>query len=286
VNTKQSPDSHAERRGKQKVTLRALRRMKCRGEKAVFITAYDYPMARFADAAGVDMVLVGDSVANTTLGYRSTLGVDMEDMIRHSGAVTRAVERAFVIGDMPFMSYQQSDEAAVVNAGRFVRAGCDAVKCEGGRRVAPRVRAMVEAGIVVMGHIGLTPQNLAQLSGYRVQGRTEDQVGSLREDIAALEEAGAHMVLLEAMPPDAGRVLHDSVGIPVYGIGAGPHVDGQLLILHDVVGMQDPSILRTPSFVKKYADVAVIVVEALRRYCEDVRSGAFPAEEHWYKAGG
>lgn len=253
------------------------------GEKAVFITAYDYPMARFADAAGVDMILVGDNVANTTLGYRSTTSVDMEDMIRHSGAVTRAVERAFVIGDMPFMSYQQSDEAAVANAGRFVRTGCDAVKCEGGRRVAPRVRAMVEAGMVVMGHIGLTPQSLSQLGGYRVQGRTEDQVGSLREDIVALEEAGAHMVLLEAVPPEAGRLLHDSVDVPVYGIGAGPHVDGQLLILHDVIGMQDPSMLRTPSFVKRYADVGGVVVEALRRYGEDVRSGAFPAEEHWYR---
>ena len=283
MNTKQNPDSHAERRDNRKVTLRTLRRMRGRGEKAVFITAYDYPMARFADAAGVDMVLVGDSVANTTLGYRSTTCVDMEDMVRHSGAVTRAVERAFVIGDMPFMSYQQSDEAAVANAGRFVVAGCDAVKCEGGRRVAPRVRAMVDAGMVVMGHIGLTPQSLAQLGGYRVQGRTDDQVGSLREDIVALEEAGAQMVLLEAMPPEAGRLLRDSVDVPVYGIGAGPHVDGQLLILHDVIGMQDPAILRRPSFVKRYADVGAVVVEALRQYGADVRSGAFPAEEHWYK---
>jgi 3-methyl-2-oxobutanoate hydroxymethyltransferase len=283
VSTKQNPDSHVEKREPRKVTLQALKNMKRKGDKAVFITAYDYPTARYADMAGVDMVLVGDSVANTTLGYKSTISVDMEDMIRHSGAVTRAVERAFVIGDMPFMSYQQSDEAAVLNAGRFIKVGCDAVKCEGGRRVAPRIRAMVDAGMVVMGHLGLTPQNLAQLSGYRVQGKTMAQLDVLREDIVALEDAGVHMVLLEAMPPEAGMVLHDSVEIPVYGIGAGPYVDGQLLILHDIIGMQDPALLHKPSFVKRYAEVGDVIIEALSRYAEEVRSGAFPAKEHWYK---
>jgi len=283
VNAKQKQDSHALKREPRKVTLHTLRNMKIKGDKAAFITAYDYPTARYADIAGVDMILVGDSVANTTLGYTSTTCVDMEDMIRHSGAVTRAVERAFVIGDMPFMSYQQSDEAAVVNAGRFIKAGCDAVKCEGGKRVTPRIRAMVNAGMVVMGHLGLTPQSLAQLSGYRVQGKTAAQLDILREDIVALEKAGAHLVLLEAMPPEAGKELHDSVEIPVYGIGAGPHVDGQLLILHDIIGMQDTTLLRKPSFAKRYTEVGNIIIEALSRYCEDVRSEAFPAEEHWYK---
>lgn len=257
--------------------------MKRREKKAVFITAYDYPTAMYADVAGVDMILVGDSVANTTLGFRSTTSVTMDDMIRHSGAVTRAVERAFVIGDMPYMSYQPSDEAAIRNAGRFIaEAGCDAVKCEGGERVAPRIRAMVDAGLVVMGHIGLTPQNLAQLGGYRVQGKTSRQVEALTSDIKAIEEAGAHFVLLEAMPPEVGAALRESVEIPVYGIGAGPHVDGQLLILHDVIGMQDPGILKKPRFVKRYADVGSVIVDAVSRYSADVRSGVFPSEEHFY----
>ena len=204
MNAKQStPDLRVDGRDRQeKVTLRTLRRMKRRGEKAVFITAYDYPTAMYVDAAGVDMVLVGDSVANTTLGFKHTTSVTMEDMIRHSGAVTRAVERAFVIGDMPYMSYQPSDEAAIRSAGRFIaEAGCDAVKCEGGASVAPRIRAMVEAGLVVMGHIGLTPQSLAQLGGYRVQGKTSRQVEALTEDIKAVEEAGA------SGPRSANRIV-------------------------------------------------------------------------------
>jgi 3-methyl-2-oxobutanoate hydroxymethyltransferase len=286
VNAKQSTqDPRVDGRDRQeKVTLRTLRRMKRRGEKAVFITAYDYPTAMCVDAAGVDMILVGDSVANTTLGFKYTTSVTMEDMIRHSGAVTRAVERAFVIGDMPYMSYQPSDEAAIRNAGRFVaEAGCDAVKCEGGARVAPRIRAMVDAGLVVMGHIGLTPQSLAQLGGYRVQGKTSRQVEALTEDVEAIEEAGAQLVLLEAMPPEVGAALRDAVEVPVYGIGAGPHVDGQLLILHDVIGMQDPSILRKPRFVKRYADVGSVIVEAVSRYSGDVRSGVFPSKEHFYR---
>lgn len=257
--------------------------MRRREEKAVFITAYDYPTAMYADAAGVDMILVGDSVANTTLGYRHTISMDMEDMMRHSAAVTRAVEYAFVIGDMPYMSYQPCDEAAIRNAGRFIaEAGCDAVKCEGGARVAPRVKAMVDAGLVVMGHLGLTPQSLAQLGGYRVQGKTSRQVEALTEDIQALEEAGAHLVLLEAMPPEVGAILSDAVEVPVYGIGVGPHVDGQVLILHDVIGMQDPRILEKPLFVKRYADVGSVIVDALTRYAADVRSGGFPSEEQFY----
>ncbi len=286
MNAKQTTqDSRVDGRvEKSKVTLRTLKWMKRREEKAVFITAYDYPTAMYSDAAGVDMILVGDSVANTTLGYRHTTSVDMEDMIRHSGAVTRAVERAFVIGDMPYMSYQPCDEAAILNAGRFIaEAGCDAVKCEGGARVAPRIRAMVDAGLVVMGHIGLTPQSLGQLGGYRVQGKTSRQVEALTADIKSIEEAGAHFVLLEAMPPDVGGALRDSVEMPVYGIGAGPHVDGQLLILHDVIGMQDPRILKKPRFVKRYAEVGSVIFDAVSRYSADVRSGVYPSEEHFYR---
>ena len=241
-------------------------------------------MARLAELAGVDMILIGDSVANTTLGYNSTISVGMDEMIHHSKAVTRASRRAFVIGDMPYMSYQPSDEIAIRNAGRFIaEAECDAVKCEGGKRVASRVKAMVDAGIVVMGHIGLTPQNIGQLGGYRIQGRDTEGIEVLKSDIIALEEAGCHMVLLEAMPPTAGKILTETVDIPVYGIGAGPFVDGQLLILHDIIGLQDPDILRKPSFVKRYSDVSSIILDSIKRYSDEVRSGVFPSEEYCYK---
>ena len=268
----------------RKVTLHTLKTMKAHGKRAVFLTAYDYPMGKFADDGGVDMILVGDSVGNTTLGYTSTIPVTMDDMIRHSRAVTKAVKRAFVIGDMPFMSYQPSDEIAIKNAGRFIaEAECDAVKCEGGRRVAPRIKAMVDAGIVVMGHLGLTPQSIAQLGGYRIQGRNDKEIEMLKDDILAIEEAGAHFVLLEAMPPRAGKILHDAVSIPVYGIGVGPHVDGQLVIVHDMLRMQSADILKKPKFVKVYADVGKIITEAIAQYAKEVRDGTFPAEEHFYE---
>jgi 3-methyl-2-oxobutanoate hydroxymethyltransferase len=268
----------------RKVTLHTLKTMKAHGKKAVFLTAYDYPMAKFADDGGVDMILVGDSVGNTTLGYTSTIPVTMDDMIRHSRAVTKATKRAFVIGDMPFMSYQPSDEIAIKNAGRFIaEAECDAVKCEGGKRVAQRIKAMVDAGIVVMGHLGLTPQSIAQLGGYRIQGRTDKEIDMLKEDILAIEAAGAHFVLLEAMPPRAGKILHDAVSIPVYGIGVGPHVDGQLVIVHDMLRMQSAEILKKPKFVKVYADVGKIITEAIAQYAKEVRDGTFPAEEHFYE---
>jgi len=268
----------------RKVTLHTLKTMKAHGKRAVFLTAYDYPMGKFADDGGVDMILVGDSVGNTTLGYTSTIPVTMDDMIRHSRAVTKAVKRAFVIGDMPFMSYQPSDEIAIKNAGRFIaEAECDAVKCEGGRRVAPRIKAMVDAGIVVMGHLGLTPQSIAQLGGYRIQGRNDKEIEMLKDDILAIEETGAHFVLLEAMPPRAGKILHDAVSIPVYGIGVGPHVDGQLVIVHDMLRMQSADILKKPKFVKVYADVGKIITEAIAQYAKEIRDGTFPAEEHFYE---
>ncbi len=284
MNIKHKKDYSKKKRLTKKVSLYTLEKYKQKSKKAVFLTAYDYPMAKFADLAGVDMLLVGDSVANTTLGFESTVSVGMDEMIHHCKAVTKATSRAFVIGDMPFMSYQPSDESAIRNAGRFIsEAGCDAVKCEGGRRIAPRVKAMVDAGIVVMGHLGLTPQNLAQLGGYRIQGKNKDQIEMLKKDILSLEEAGCHLVLLEAMPPEAGKYLKESVDIPVYGIGAGPHLDGQLLILHDILGLQDPALLKKPSFVKQYTDLASIIIDSIGEYCYDVRNEVFPSSEHCYR---
>jgi 3-methyl-2-oxobutanoate hydroxymethyltransferase len=263
-----------------KVTTATLRALKARGQKAVFLTAYDYPTATFADRAGADLLLVGDSAANTMLGLRSTVEIGMTEMLIFAAAVARAAKRAFVIGDLPFLSYQASDEAAVLNAGAFITKGCDAVKCEGGRRVAQRVRAMSDAGIAVMGHLGLTPQNAAQLGGYRVQGKTRDAADRIRDDAIALEEAGAFAILLEAIPPETGAYVHDAVTVPVYGFGAGPYVDGQLVISHDLLGNFVGDI--APRFVKRYADLGRLAEEAFRAYGDDVRSGRFPGPEHCY----
>ncbi len=265
-----------------KVTTATLAALKARGEPAVFVTSYDYPTAVYADRAGADMILVGDSAANTMLGLPSTTAIGMTEMLVFAGAVCRGAKRAFVVGDLPFLSYQPSDASAVRNAGAFVRVGCDAVKCEGGRRVARRVRAMVDAGIATMGHVGLTPQNAAQLGGYRVQGRTRDGVAALVDDARALEDAGAFAVLLEAMPPEAAAEVRAALTVPAYGIGAGPHVDGQLLIAHDLLGSFVGEI--RPKFVKRYAEVGRVIEAAFREYAEEVRAGKFPGEEHWYRA--
>lgn len=264
----------------RKVTTATLAALKARHEKAVFVTAYDYPTATFAERAGVDMILVGDSAAMTMLGLPSTIGIGMEEMLVFSRAVTRAARRAFVVGDLPFLSYQPSDETAVRNAGAFLVAGCDAVKCEGGERVVPRVRAMADAGIAVMGHLGLTPQNMGQLGGYRVQGKTLAAAERLARDARALEDAGAFALLVEAVPPDTAALVRERVSIPVYGIGAGPHVDGQLVISHDILGNFVGDI--APRFVTPYATVGRDIEAALRRYAEDVRAGRFPRPEHYY----
>src|SRR2546423_7024915 len=220
----------------RKVAVATLAALKARQEKAVFVTAYDYATATFADRAGVDMILVGDSAAMTMLGLPSTLQIGLNEMLVFIRAVTRAAQRAFVIGDLPFMSYQPSDETAVRSAGAFVAAGCDAVKCEGGARVAPRVRAMVDAGIAVMGHLGLTPQSLGQLGGYRVQGKSLAAAERLLRDAEALQRVGAFAILLEAVPAETAGVVRERVGGVGYGIGSGPHVDGQLVISHDMLG--------------------------------------------------
>lgn len=264
----------------KKVTVATLATYRARGRRAVFVTAYDYPTAVFADRAGVDMLLVGDSAAMTVLGHPNTLGVSMQEMLIFARAVCRGARRALVIGDLPFLSYQVSDEEAVRNAGAFLTAGCDAVKCEGGARVASRVRAMTDAGIAVMGHLGLTPQSQAQLGGYRVQGKTLAAVERLTGDALALQEAGAFAVLLEALPAEASAYVREHLDILVYGIGAGPHVDGQLVISHDILGSFVGEI--RPRFVRRYADLDIAIESALGAYAEDVRAGRFPGPEHLY----
>src|SRR6266513_3419699 len=265
----------------RKVTVATLAALKSRNEKAVFVTAYDYPTATFADRAGVDMILVGDSAAMTMLGLPSTLQIGLDEMLVFIKAVARAAKHAFVVGDLPFLSYQPSDETAIRSAGAFIAAGCDAVKCEGGARVARRVRAMVDAGIAVMGHLGLTPQSLGQLGGYRVQGKSLAAAERLLRDAEALERAGAFAVLLEAVPAETAAFVRERVGLLVYGIGAGPEVDGQLVISHDLLGNFVGDI--APKFVKRYAEVGSTVERAFADYARDVRAGAFPGPEHCYE---
>jgi len=265
----------------RKVTVATLESLKARGQKAVFVTAYDFPTATFADRAGADLLLVGDSAAMTMLGLPNTLGIGLDEMLVFARAVVRGTKRALVIGDLPFLSYQPSDETAVRSAGAFVGgAGCDAVKCEGGVRIAGRVRAMTDAGIAVMGHLGLTPQNLAQLGGYRVQGKSLAAAQRIADDARALEDAGVFAILLEAMPAEAAAFVRDKVRVPVYGIGAGPGVDGQLVISHDILGSFVGDI--RPRFVRRYAEVGNEIERAFRRYAEDVRAGTFPGPEHCY----
>src|SRR5713101_2117184 len=264
----------------RKVTVATLAGLKARNEKAVFVTAYDYPTATFADRAGVDMILVGDSAAMTMLGLPTTLQIGLNEMLVFIGAVTRAAKRAFVIGDLPFLSYQPSDETAIRSAGAFVAAGCDAVKCEGGARVARRVRAMVDAGIAVMGHLGLTPQSIGQLGGYRVQGKCLAAAERLLRDAEALERAGAFSILLEAIPAETAAFVRERIGVLVYGIGAGPHVDGQLVISHDLLGNFVGDI--APRFVRRYALIGAEIERAFGAYAADVRAGRFPGPEHCY----
>ena len=265
----------------RRVSIATLNALKARGERAVFVTAYDYPTAVFADRAGADLLLVGDSAAMTMLGLKNTMAIGLEEMLVFARAVARGAGRAFVIGDLPFLSYQPSDEAAVRSAGAFVgAAGCDAVKCEGGARIAGRVRAMTDAGIAVMGHLGLTPQNLAQLGGYRVQGRSLEAARRIAADARALEDAGVFAILLEALPAEAAAFVREQVSVPVYGIGAGPQLDGQLVISHDLLGSFVGEI--APRFVRRYAAIGEQVENAFRSYADDVRAGAFPSAEHCY----
>jgi 3-methyl-2-oxobutanoate hydroxymethyltransferase len=265
---------------RRKVSVLDLYRMKEEGRKITWLTAYDYPTAQFAEEAGLDMLLVGDSLGMCVYGYAGTVPVTMDQCIVHAEAVRRGAPTAFVVGDMPFLSYQTSDEDAVRNAGRFLKeANVDAIKLEGGVRVAGRIRAIVDAGIVVCGHIGLTPQSSGQLGGHKAQGRTVDSALALIRDADAVVEAGAHLLLLEAVPPEVGGHIARRLSIPVLSIGAGPACDGQLLIVSDLIGQFQAF---TPKFVRRYAEVAKVITDAMRAYVEDVRGGAFPASEHCY----
>ena len=264
----------------KKLSIIDLQRMKQEGEKIAWITAYDYPTAQFAAAAGMDMLLVGDSLGMCVYGYESTVPVTMDQCIVHCQAVRRGAPNTFILGDMPFMSYQGSDAEAVKNAGRFIKeAGVDGIKLEGGKRVISRIKAILDAGIVVCGHIGLTPQSSGQLGGHKAQGRTVESAKLLIEDALAIEEAGAQMLLLEAVPPEVAGFIAKKLSIPVLSIGAGPHCDGQLLIVSDLIGQFQAF---TPKFVKKYANVAQVVTDALSAYIDDVKAGRFPADEHCY----
>jgi 3-methyl-2-oxobutanoate hydroxymethyltransferase len=265
----------------EKKMIHDFERMKRNDEKITFLTAYDFPTARFAQEAGLDMLLVGDSLGMCVYGYNSTVPVVMDQMIWHAQAVRRGAPDTFVIGDMPFMSYQGTIPGAVENAARFLKeAECDAVKLEGGVRVAERIRAIVEAGIVVMGHVGLTPQSSGQLGGHKAQGRTAQSAWAVVEDARAVQAAGAQMILLEAVPPEVGGFITRELDLPVLSIGAGPGCDGQLLIVSDMIGQFQAF---TPRFVKKYADVAGVVTQAMKDYAAEVRDGKFPTGEHCYR---
>ncbi len=249
-------------------------------EPIVMITAYDYPSAQMVDEAGVDIILVGDSLGMVVLGYDSTLPVTMEDMLRHTAAVVRGSKRALVVGDMPFMSYQLSPEQALDNAGRFIKeAGAHAVKLEGGEEVLEAIRKITSAGIPVMGHIGLTPQSIHKIGGYRVQGRDEETAEKLKKDAKLLEEAGCFSIVLEAVPMNLAKEITESLSIPTIGIGAGPYCDGQVLVYHDVLGLFQEF---KPKFVKRYAELRGEIVEAIKRYADEVRERKFPDEEHSY----
>lgn len=255
-------------------------KMKESGEKIVFLTSYDFPTATFAEKAGVDMLLVGDSLGMCVYGYSGTIPVTMEQCIVHCQAVRRGAPNTFVIGDMPFMSYQESVEKAVYNAGRFFKeAEVDAVKLEGGRKVVGQIQTIADAGMLVMGHIGLTPQSSGQLGGFKAQGRTAEAAMALIEDAKAVEVAGAFSILLEAIPPEVGKIITGTLKIPCLSIGAGIHCDGQLLIVSDMLGIFEAF---TPKFVRKYANLGEVILRAMEQYVRDVRDQRFPGPQHTY----
>jgi 3-methyl-2-oxobutanoate hydroxymethyltransferase len=265
---------------RDKVTVRTLRRMKERGEKITMLTAYDYPMARAVDEAGIDVILVGDTVGMVVLGHPTTLPVTMDDMVHHSKAVVRGVARAQVVVDLPFMSYQVGREDALRNAGRLVKeGGAEAVKMEGGQEVLESVEALLAAGIPVMGHLGLTPQAYHRMGGYRIQARNAEGADRLLKDAADLERAGIFALVLEGIPAGVARRVTETLAVPTIGIGAGPFCDGQVLVTYDMLGLQEDL---SPKFVKRYAQGRQLFVEAMRRYGDEVRAGAFPAAEHTY----
>lgn len=264
----------------RKITLADFQRKKQSGEKITMLTAYDYPSACMLDEAGIDAILVGDSLGMVVLGYASTVPVTMDEMIHHCKAVVKGAKRGFVIGDMPFLSYQVSAEEAVRNAGRFIKeAGCDAVKFEGGSAMAPVVKAVVQAGIPVCGHIGLTPQTATQLGGFKVQGKDAESARQLIQSARDLEAAGAFMIVMECIPDKLAAIITRSLAIPTIGIGAGKDCDGQVLVFHDLLGLFERF---TPKFVKRYLNLAPQIRSAVATYKQEVESGLFPSEEHTF----
>ncbi len=263
---------------RKKVTILDLQEKKQRGEPITMLTAYDYPTALLVDRAGIDIILVGDSLAMVVLGHENTVAVTMEEMLHHCKAVARGAKYPLLVGDMPFLSYQVDRREAVRNAGRFLKeGGMDVVKLEGGQEMADTVKAIVDAGIPVMGHIGLTPQSISKLGGFRVQGKSVEAAKKLLADAQALEEAGAFSIILEAVPDRLAQLITERIKIPTIGIGAGPHCDGQVLVIHDLIGLFDRF---TPKFVKRYANIFPILTEALEQYREEVLHRTFPGREH------
>jgi 3-methyl-2-oxobutanoate hydroxymethyltransferase len=264
-----------------RVTTATLQEMKAKGVKSTLLTAYDYPTARLLDEAGIDILLVGDSLGNVVLGYENTLPVTMEESLHHTAAVARGAKRAMVVGDMPFLSYQTTIADAVWNAGRYLKeAGAHAVKLEGGRERADAVRAMVETGIPVMGHLGLTPQSVHQFGGFRVQGKSEDAARRLIEDAVILEEAGIFSLVLECVPAELAEEVTTNLCIPTLSCGAGPRCSGQVMVLHDMLGFSGGKV---PKFVKQYANLHDVIIEALTTFKKEVEEGVFPGPEHCYK---
>ena len=263
-----------------KLPLPELAQMKQRGDKIVMITAYDAPGARIADEAGVEMILVGDTAAMVMLGHSSTLPVTLDEMIFLTRAVTRAATHPLIVGDLPFGTYEVSDEQAVASSIRMIKeGGADVVKLEGAGRMLSRVRAIAESNIGIMGHVGLTPQSATKLGGFKAQGRTADAAKQLFDDALALEEAGAFAIVLEAVPAPVAERVSEALHVPTIGIGAGAGTDGQVLVWHDMLGMYAG---RTPRFVKRYAEIAHQIGDAVAQYASDVRTGAFPEEKHTY----
>jgi 3-methyl-2-oxobutanoate hydroxymethyltransferase len=264
----------------KKLTIPDLVKMKRNNEKITMLTAYDFPIAKFIEAVGIDIILVGDSLGMVTLGYSSTLPVTMDEMIHHSKAVQRGAPNTFLIGDMPFMSYQISSEEAIKNAARFLKeAGCDAIKLEGGREISSKAKAIIDAGIPVLGHLGLTPQSATKLGGFKVQGKNAKSARKIIEDSLLLEKIGCFALILECIPEEIAKEITESLNIPTIGIGAGAHCDGQVLVINDVLGLFEDF---RPKFVKQYLQLANLIKDAIKNYKNEVKQGVFPQKEHCF----
>lgn len=250
-------------------------------EKITMLTCYDFQMAKILDSAGVDMLLIGDSLGNVVMGLEHTTGVTMADMVHHVAAVKRGVQEAMLVADMPFLSFNLSIQDTLVNAGELIRAGATAVKLEGGRPVVPQIKALTEAGIPVMGHLGLTPQAVNQLGGFLIQGKTPEAAQKIIDDALALQEAGVFSMVLECVPTELAELITQKVSVPTIGIGAGPKCDGQVLVVNDMLGMDNG---KTSTFVKRYADLHTIIQDAAKEYVQEVKDGQFPTKDHVFHA--